>query len=445
MTALAATATFRAKLMEAQQPSSVGRPSVITGANLQQSLHRYLDAYQRANDFSGMLTITRHDSIIAQIASGYADRSRRVLNGMHTAFRVASVTKSFTGAAISLLIRDGTLRVTDTLGRYVPEYAAAANITIEQLLVHRSGVPELDSVPHPLSTPAFIALLQQRALLFKPGADERYSNEGYALLALVVERVSGIPFSQFVRQRILDPLGMTHSGEMLGVWPVRDHATGYVPGHGRDVMPQVPDEWTLVGAGSLYSTTPDLVRWADGILHRRVLDVWALRPYGWGTRTYLGHPLIEQSGQLEGYNSYVAVYPADSITVVFLSNIQSGMSNRVAEDMAGMLFGGPTSLPIVISPAVVARAVLREYDGTYRTPSIPIPMHLSTRGTNLFMRWGDYPFAHVLTPIGYDTAFYRSEYANIRFERDARGRVVRSVWKWEGGDPVVFVRDSTAH
>jgi hypothetical protein len=148
--------------------------------------------------------------------------------------------------------------------------------------------------------------------------------------------------------------------------------------------------------------------------------------------------LIEQSGIREGFNAHMALYPKEHLYAVVLSNIQSGLFNRIPKDLEAILFGGTTSRPPEITPAAVNSDVLEQYAGEYKTQSIPVAQKLVVRDGQLCMQWGKYPFLRILTPTGKDEFFFRYEYAKVHFERGGGGNITRLVWQWPEGEPLVF-------
>jgi hypothetical protein len=161
-------------------------------------------------------------------------------------------------------------------------------------------------------------------------------------------------------------------------------------------------------------------------------------PYGWGKRNYSGRPLIEQSGILEGFNAHMALYAKEHIYAVVLSNIQSGFFNRIPKDLEAVLFGGEPSLPPEPKAFGASALKLRDYTGEYSSPATPYHQTLVIQDGRLSMRWGSFPFWRGLTAVGEDQFFFRYEYTEVRFERDSAGKVVRMIWKWPQGDPMIF-------
>jgi CubicO group peptidase (beta-lactamase class C family) len=411
-------------------------------ATIERRTDQWLKAYVAAGDFSGVVLIGQGDQILLEKAYGKADFQRDVANQIGTRFRIASLSKTFTAAAIELLAAQGKLSLQDHLSQYVGGIPNGDKITVEQLLSHESGVGELDAPDmyrDCLSNEELIRRLRMAPPLFPPGTDSHYSNEGYFLLAVIIEKVSGIPYAAFLQKNVFDPLRLANTGSACKEPPPGPNASGNVPGAAPgSVLPLPFEEAAMIGPGSLYSTAHDLHAWLKAVDTDRPFQVERLGyPYGWGKRNYSGRDLIEQSGVHEGFNAHMALYPKEHIYAIVLSNVQSGLLNRIPKDLEAILFGGETSRPVVLKPQAVGAATLEEYAGGYRAREVPVPQNLSVQNGQLYMQWGSYPLLRILTPAAKDEFFFRYEYARVRFERE-KGKIVRMVWQWPEGEPMTF-------
>jgi CubicO group peptidase (beta-lactamase class C family) len=403
----------------------------------------WIKPYVAAGDFSGVLLIAQGDRVLIEKAYGKADFQHDIGNRIETRFRIASLSKTFTAAAIELLIAQGKVSLKDPLSKYVTGIANGDKIMVEQMLTHKSGVGELDAPEVSrdcLSDEELVKRLRAVAPLFPPGTDSHYSNEGYFLLAVILQKISGIPYSEFLQKNIFDPLRMTSSGSACKGPPSSPNATGHVPGaKPGSVVPLPFEEAAMVGPGSLYSNVHDLYVWLRAVDTNASFQVDRLAyPYGWGKRNYSGLELIEQSGINEGFNSHMALYPKQHLYAVVLSNIQSGLFNRLPKDLEAILFGGETSRPPEVNPVAISTTSLEQYAGTYKAQAIPTPQNLVVRDGQLYMQWGSYPFLRILTPTGTDQFFFRYEYAKVQFERDGKGSITKLLWQWPGGEPLAF-------
>ncbi|MFZ6695353.1 serine hydrolase domain-containing protein [Stenotrophomonas acidaminiphila] len=258
-----------------------------------------------------------------------------------TNFRLASVSKQFTAAAILLLAEDGRLSIDDPLKKWLPGLPAVADaMTLRQLLSHTSGLLDYEDLMDPADTRQVhdidvLHLLQkENRTYFAPGSSYRYSNSGYALLALVVGKASGSDFASFLRQRIFLPLGMTATfAHQDGVDEVPDRAYGYsqIDGHW-----QRTDQSTtsaVLGDGGIYSSIDDLARWDAALYDERLLRRASLQQafsaatatpepdvphYGFGWR--INGDALWHSGESIGFRNVIVRYPKQKLTVVVLSN-----------------------------------------------------------------------------------------------------------------------------
>lgn len=258
-----------------------------------------------------------------------------------TNFRLASVSKQFTAAAILLLAEDGRLSIDDPLKKWLPGLPAVADaMTLRQLLSHTSGLLDYEDLMDPVDTRQVhdidvLHLLQkENRTYFAPGSSYRYSNSGYALLALVVGKASGSDFASFLRQRIFLPLGMTATfAHQDGVDEVPERAYGYsqIDGHW-----QRTDQSTtsaVLGDGGIYSSIDDLAKWDAALYDERLLRRASLQQafsaatatpepdvphYGFGWR--INVDALWHSGESIGFRNVIVRYPKQKLTVVVLSN-----------------------------------------------------------------------------------------------------------------------------
>jgi CubicO group peptidase (beta-lactamase class C family) len=412
---------------------------------LSQAFDAYFQRYAAAHDFSGVALVVQGDKTIFRKTYGYADATDRTPNHTDTAFRIASLSKTFTAAAIAILMERGMVDLKDPLAKYLPDFPNGKNITIEHLLGHASGVGQLDSpetTRNCLPLPEMARRIGAVKPLFAPGTSDAYSNEGYVLLAAVIEKVSGRPYPDFLSESIFQPLGMGHTGVMCSQWPVNDHGHGSIAGRGQSTTPLPYDEAGWNGPGSIYSTAGDLLLWLRSLSRNQLFQFDRLRyPYGWGRRNYSGRKLVEQTGELEGFNSQMSLYFKDKIFFVFLSNVESGMFNRLSKDFEAVAFGvGQPSSPPTANQIPKAADGLSEFAGDYSASAFPAPMHLNVKDCRLWMHWSESPFWRPLIRTGKDDFFMRAEYASIHYDRDKDKKIVSASWLWGDQKPLVMTK-----
>ncbi|MGH8178278.1 MAG: serine hydrolase domain-containing protein [Steroidobacter sp.] len=257
-----------------------------------------------------------------------------------TSYRLASVSKQFTAGAILLLAEDERLQLDDLARKWLPTLPAAAeSITLRQLLTHTSGLIDYEDVI-PASMTAqlhdadVLTLLEsQNRTYFTPGTSYRYSNSGYALLALIVEKASGKPFAAFLRERIFLPLDMNNTvAHQEGVSNVANRAFGYTEIDGSWLRTDQSQTSAVLGDGGVYSSIDDLAKWDaalydDRLLRRESLQL-AFTPatptddpeiqYGFGWR--ITGETLWHSGESTGFRNVIVRYPQQRLTVIILTN-----------------------------------------------------------------------------------------------------------------------------
>ncbi|HSS44624.1 MAG TPA: serine hydrolase, partial [Thermoanaerobaculia bacterium] len=274
--------------------------------------------------------------------------------------------------------------------------------------------------------------VKTKPLDFAPGTQSRYSNTGYALLAYVIERVSGLAYDRFVRERLMLAAGMKNSGTWSDEALIPFRASGYQPWVGTPGLRNAPfyDKTLLTGSGSLYSTADDLWAWSRFFRSRNLFPVEGSHyPYGWGLQKKDGHLCLDQSGRDPGFVSHMSVFPAEDLVIIVLGNLEVGADSSIADGLATIALGSRPTPPQARPVYPVAEKLLRSYAGRYEVnPNlvldvVPAGGHLFLRGTG-----GDFL---PLDPTGKDTFFYRQLYVGVEFKHNRFGKVNALLW---GGD-----------
>jgi len=291
---------------------------------------------------------------------GYGVTDLRTLHpiGPHTNFRLASFTKQFTATCIMLLVRDGKLRYDNHLTDIFPEFSSyGKDITIRNLLNHNSGLPDYedlliaqyrdtppDKIPQILDAGVLKLLEQQTAGKFQAGSKWEYSNSGYAVLAMIVEKVSGKPFGRFIQERIFTPLKMNNTlAYEKGKNEVPHRAFGHTKEKdGWRETDQSPTS-AVLGDGGIYSSIDDLAKWDRALHEHRLLSEAEMLPalipaqtsngpakfpsgkevkygFGWFLDPYKGHKRMAHDGETIGFLTTIQRFPEDDFTIVVLAN-----------------------------------------------------------------------------------------------------------------------------
>src|SRR5262245_16058949 len=239
----------------------------------------YIKPFVDIKGFNGSILIARQGKVLVSKGYGMANYEFDVPNTPQTKFHIASISKSITAAAILLLEERGLLSVNDALSKYIPDYPNGQAITIHHLLIHTSGIPNVNGFPDydakskfPQTLDSVIQMFKNSPLLFKPGERYNYSNSEYNLLAFIIEKVSGRTFSDFLKVNIFDPLGMQDTAPDSGPGPiVRNLAAGYSPAGLDELENSSFLDWSIkTGNGSLYSTTEDLYKWDRALYTEKI-------------------------------------------------------------------------------------------------------------------------------------------------------------------------------
>jgi CubicO group peptidase (beta-lactamase class C family) len=397
---------------------------------------------------------SRGQTTLLTRAYGASDLERVTPLSPRSVFYAASVSKQFQALAVLLLEQDGRLRLDDPVRRYVPELPAhAAAITLRQLLNHTGGLRDYLMLASLAGRPSdFViteravleALARQRQLNFAPGSEHLYSNSGYVLLSLVVQRVSGQRLDDFARARIFTPLGMGQTRFQ------HDH-TALVPGRANGHVRE-GGAWHLanslldvVGDGGLYTSVEDLLRWGAAFDHpayapllRRMGTPDSLadgRPiangYGMGLSrsTHRGVTVVAHGGALAGYRTHFLHLPGEGLAVAVLCNTATANPSRLATQVMERLTTqalAPQAPPAAATLAVAApvppvpAAWARAVAGTYHSDELDARYRLALAGDTLTLTVGETP-PFALALLGEDRVGARG--LELTPVRDGAGRV----------------------
>jgi CubicO group peptidase (beta-lactamase class C family) len=334
--------------------------SSLVAAAAPDDVARMQDAIQQRvahEQFMGTVLVAQGNRLLINRAYGFADLEWTIANTPETKFRIASLTKQFTAAAILLLQERGKLTIEAPVKTYLLDIPPAwSDVTIFNLLTHTSGIPDFIHLPDyqslerlPLVPEQLIAKIRDKPLEFLPGSDWSYSNSGYLLLGLVIEKVSGESFAQFVQENLLDPAGMKDSGYDSNAAVILHRASGYT--HGPNGLENAPfiDMRVPFAAGGLYSTTGDLLRWERALFSGKILSKTSLaqlttpfkRGYGFGVliRSVDGDKVVDHSGNIEGFNTRLIHAERNDWVIVVLSNVSGPTGEQLANDLLKIVHG----------------------------------------------------------------------------------------------------------
>ena len=400
---------------------------------------------EEAGGFMGAVLVARDGQVLLDRAVGKANLEWDIANTTDTKFRIGSVTKQFTAVLILMLAEEGKVDLDAPIKTYWPGSPPSWDkITVRHLLHHTSGIPivtyfeDFQTEKYLPKTPEqIIARFAREPLEFEPGSKWNYSNSGYLLLTQVVEAASGKDYEDFLRSRILNPLGMANSGidHSDAILPKR--AAGYAPTENGVANADYTYMGIPRGAGAMYSTTADLLKWQQGLFGGKLLKPESLAEYvtpaefdmGDDSKYALGvavtrsdeGTMYSHSGGIEGFNAWLGYDPDRKLTVAVLANLNGGAANTIGARLMTLARGGAVQLA---SERVAVEAdpdTLGEYLGTYAlAPTFKITI---TQDENGLVAQATGQQAFPLFKEGEDVFFLKVVDAKIRFMRDEGGAI----------------------
>ena len=316
------------------------------------------DDFDQANSPGAAVIVIKEGKALFAKGYGLADLEKKIPCATKTSFRLASVTKQFTAMAVLILAEQGKLSLLERLPKFFSEFPAYGEaISLHHLLTHTSGLPDYeDHIPGGTTIPlndrdVLFILRQQTKTDCPPGAQFRYSNSGYALLALIVENVSRKTFPAFVKEKIFDPLGMTNSiAYIAGLSRVPNRAYGYVNGtRGWELSDQSVTS-AVLGDGGIYSSVADLLKWdqalyTEKLVGRKMLaDAFTAHSnesdfkgsgygYGWYVGNLRGIKRIWHYGSTCGFSTKIERLPERKLSLVVLSNRRDAEISPIMEKL----------------------------------------------------------------------------------------------------------------
>lgn len=411
-----------------------------------------MDAIARADadkgEFMGVVLVARDGEILFDKGYGSANLEWKIANDGDTKFRLGSVTKQFTGAAILLLQERGKVKLDAPVKTYLPDAPAAWDkVTVRNLLTHSGGIPNFTSFDDygklktlEATTASLIARFRDKPLDFQPGEKYAYSNSGYILLTAIIEKASGQSYSAFLTENIFKPLGMGDTGYDSHAAIIPRRAAGYSPSAKGVVNTDYLDMTIPQGAGALYSTSHDLLKWQRGLFGGKLLTPESLKAYltpfkdnyalGVTVTTADGSTLVSHGGGIEGFNTWLGYDPDRKLTVVVLANLNGDAPGRLGKAMLTLARGGKVTLASERQAISLAPEALQAYAGTYDiTPTFGIAVRVEG-GKLIAQATGQGPIE--LFAEKPDHFFFRAVDAQFVFTRDASGKIDGAVLHQNG-------------
>lgn len=304
------------------------------------------------------IAIARGDHVVLSKGYGRADLENGVPATDASLFRIASITKQFTAAAIMRLAERGKLSLDDDFTKYVEFPTHGKTVTIRHLLTHTSGIKSYTDVPGFFETGAALDLTPEKVLEpvrnlpleFEPGTRWAYSNTGYHLLGMIIEKVSGVPYARHLHDEFFAPLKLTHTRCDVGRDVIPGRARGYGMADGSLVNAPYLSMTIPYSAGGLLSTAGDLVQWQLALIGGKVvspdsykqmttparLSDGSATQYGFGlfTSEIDGHANVMHGGGIPGFNSILAYFIDEKLSIAVITNSPDASAGTLAAEIA---------------------------------------------------------------------------------------------------------------
>jgi len=399
-------------------------------------------------EFTGSVLVAKGDQILLNKGYGLANREWNIPNTPTTKYRLGSVTKQFTAAAILLLEEQGKLKVEDLVKTHWPDAPATWDqITIFHLLTHTSGIPSVTSLPDfktwklsDTTAEKTTGYVRDKPLEFPPGSQFHYSNSGYILLGYLIERISGQSYAEFLNQQIFTRLNMKDSGVDSDTAIIERRASGYSPGKDNPENASYTNMTFPHGAGALYATTEDLLRWNQGLFGGKLLSPESLKKmttpfkdnyaFGLGVLKDKDRNMISHSGGIEGFNTNLSYYPDEKLTIIVLANLNGDAPDQLTHQLSAVLHGETIVLPSERVEIKVSEDSLRKFTGLYEL-SPDTNAIITVSNGKLFTQLGSEEPEELLAESA--TRFFsRTTDGQIEFEQDAQGVVTGLILHLDG-------------
>lgn len=337
---------------------------VVMGTGTVQQIDSLMRLYHEHNNFHGTVLVAKNSEMVFSRGYGLANMEHGVPNTPNTKFRIASISKQFTAMLIMQQVQTGTMSLTDPISRFIPDYPAPQGdiITLHHLLSHTSGFPHYEAIPdffrlygrRNFEHREFVELFWDLDLIFEPGARFHYSSFGFYLLGYILERAMDKPFSQILREQILDPLGMQATGivDHEEILPIK--ATGYNRVLDGFQLAEFRDLSTALATGDMFTSPTDMVKWdralrENTLLNKKLQDIkFTPVKSGFGYGWVMGYHRISEkdsiffqrhTGGTNGFTSIGTRFPNEGYYILVFCNTRPGEIRPVENNIIRILRG----------------------------------------------------------------------------------------------------------
>jgi CubicO group peptidase (beta-lactamase class C family) len=368
-------------------------------------LDQFFDRLAEKNKAMGSLTIAKDGNVLYTRSIGYSQINGTEKKPLTAAsrFRIGSITKMFTAAIVFQLVEEKKLKLTDTLDKFFPQIANARKITILHILAHRSGIHDslIDkdlrpvSKTEPITKEQLLALIAKGKPDFEPDAKRLYSNSGYAILGLIVEKITGKPYEESLRKRIASKIGLKDTYLATGNIDVSKNEALTYMNLGAEWKPvEETHPSNLFSAGAIISTPNDLANFIRALFDEKIISTESLalmktmtdgdgigmEPFNFAGKTFYGH-----TGGADNYGAWLAYLPEEKLALVYTTNAKVYPVKEIVSGVMDIYYNKPFQIPTFESVAV-SPEVLDKYVGVYSTPGAPVKFTITREGPTLFFQ-----------------------------------------------------------
>ncbi|KEK22285.1 serine hydrolase domain-containing protein [Bacillus gaemokensis] len=329
---------------EPVQPTKVTEPPA-EGPPQEINENAELDQYLQSKNFSGTAVVVKNGKVLLNKGYGLANREKNIQNNSATTFYIGSISKAFVATAVMQLKDQNKIQTEDTIAKYIPDFPQGGGIKLVHLLTHTSGIPEYEAGSDDISHEELLKRIGQQKRLFNPGEKWKYSDSNYSILGYIVEKVSGQPLEEYIKQHIFDVVGMKNSGFGTELEKTKYPSTGYKIVNNDMTVPAIPSMSQLYGNGDIYTSANDLYLFNEALFSGKLISKESYdqmftafkKDYGFGW--YVNPGSYSNHGVMPGWNCLNGFSRSGNVYVVLLSNIQNNIKSfgSVNNDIYTML------------------------------------------------------------------------------------------------------------
>ena len=404
-------------------------------------LDTFFDKLDENEQAMGSISLIRNNELIYSRSIGYCQIKDNELLSMtpEVKHRIGSVTKVYTATIILQLFDEGKLDLNDRLHKYFPEFPNAHKITIDHLLSHRSGIHDIMNDPAfrnkrelALSKREMLGLIAQSQLGFEPGSQFKYSNAGYFILGLLIEKVCQMSYQQSINERLLTKLDLTNTYVSFEeINSSKSESFSYK--RLSSWQEQSQTHWSvLLGAGSLISTSKDMGKFIHALFNSDILSKESLDKmikmkdgYGLGIESFQlsNKKFYGHTGGIDGFGAWVAYLPEEKLTISYVTNAKVYPVEQIIKGVANIYFDKPFDIPTFKSVKINSR-ILDEYAGIYVRDGAPVKFKVVHQQGSLFISMNDSPLLP-LKSTSEKTFKLESQGMTLEFDIDRKEMLMR--------------------